>query len=321
MLGTEPSAGRLIETAFAGLRSVGHAIFGWMRVGTAATAAALRIGARTARLGAALAAALVSAPTEGAADTPATVAAARTDSAADLGGAFGGVADALRMERVALSAYTARTRLDRTEDELPPAQSIRAPRDASRERMRARIKALSAEDAATAAEIDTARGRTSAQLFGIDSGGSIDLARIDDIRVGERTASWRCLSEALYFEARGESLLGQIAVAEVILNRADSGDFPDTVCGVVQQNEDQMHACQFSYRCDGKSDEPEDPIAFERAGKVAWVMLRGKPRILTGKATHYHATRVSPDWASDYVRTARIGEHVFYRRGVELSLR
>ncbi len=147
------------------------------------------------------------------------------------------------------------------------------------------------------------------------------LSEIRGVRVGKRSKQWRCLTEALYFEARGENLVGQVAVAEVILNRVDSKSYPNSVCGVIQQGQYKRNACQFSFICDGKVEHIGDRSAFEELGKVAWVMLQGKPRILTGKATHYHAASVLPRWAKRLVRTARIGNHIFYRQEPQLSER
>ena len=186
---------------------------------------------------------------------------------------------------------------------------------------RARLETLATQEAAATAAIVGAQDRAAAALFGVDSGGAIAFDRIDAIEVGEPTRTWRCLSEAIYFEARGETLIGQFAVAEVILNRVDSDRFPDTVCGVVTQGAETGRSCQFSYKCDGKSDRPTELDAYERIGKIAWAMLQGKPRILTGKATFYHTTAVRPSWASRFVQTARIGEHIFYRRDTRLSRR
>jgi spore germination cell wall hydrolase CwlJ-like protein len=128
-------------------------------------------------------------------------------------------------------------------------------------------------------------------------------------------AEWRCMVEALYFEARGESLVGQVAVAEVILNRADDPDYPSSICGVVAQGTaaGRLHACQFSYNCDGKPEEIRDRAVFERLGRVAQRMIDGMPRSLTGGATHYHADHVEPRWSRRFERTARIGDHIFYR--------
>lgn len=130
---------------------------------------------------------------------------------------------------------------------------------------------------------------------------------------------WSCLAEAIYFEARGESHRGQVAVAEVILNRVDSRYFPDSVCGVVRQGTGELHRCQFSYTCDGHAEVIAEKKAFLTAGKIAKLMLEGRPRVLTGKATHYHTTQVSPKWSRKLRVTARIGEHIFYRRPTKVS--
>ena len=125
---------------------------------------------------------------------------------------------------------------------------------------------------------------------------------------------WRCLSEALYFEARGETVKGQIAVAEVILNRVASSRFPDTVCGVINQGTGRKYACQFTYTCDGRPENITEVSAYERVGKIARMMLNGAPRTLSGGATFYHTTAVNPSWARKFRRTARHGVHLFYAR-------
>ena len=122
-------------------------------------------------------------------------------------------------------------------------------------------------------------------------------------------AQWECLRQALYFEARGESLQGQFAVAEVILNRVDSPDFPATVCGVV--NSRGRGACAFSYVCDGAKSMHE-AASRDRAGRIARVMLDGAPRSLTLGATYFHTRWVRPNWG-DVVQTAAIGAHLFFR--------
>jgi spore germination cell wall hydrolase CwlJ-like protein len=124
---------------------------------------------------------------------------------------------------------------------------------------------------------------------------------------------WRCLTQALYFEARGETHKGLFAVAEVILNRVDSARYPDNVCGVVNQGTGRRHACQFSFTCDGVPEVVNNRAAWERVGKVARVMIDGAPRMLTAGATFYHTTAVNPHWASAFAQTAQIGVHKFYR--------
>jgi spore germination cell wall hydrolase CwlJ-like protein len=130
-------------------------------------------------------------------------------------------------------------------------------------------------------------------------------------------AEWQCLTTALYFEARGESLRGIAAVAEVILNRRDSGVYPRSVCGVVQQA--GGGGCQFSYNCDGRSDAIGDRSAWNRVGQVARAMLDGAPRSLTDGAMHYHTTAVHPSWANRFPLTTQIGTHLFYRQPVRTA--
>lgn len=125
-------------------------------------------------------------------------------------------------------------------------------------------------------------------------------------------ADWDCLRKAIYFEARGEGIKGEFAVAEVVLNRVDSPLFPRTVCGVVQAS--GRGACAFSWVCDGNSDVMRDGVSADRAGRIAWAMLQpGAPRPLTGGATYFHTRHVRPGWSRDVVQTASIGSHLFFR--------
>jgi N-acetylmuramoyl-L-alanine amidase len=121
-----------------------------------------------------------------------------------------------------------------------------------------------------------------------------------------------CLALTVYFEARSEPLFGQIAVAQVALNRVESPRYPDTLCDVVKQGGVKRHRCQFSYWCDGKSDEPKDRRAWRRAQVVATLVYEGVLDAGIGNATHYHATYVSPVWTDEFVRVATIGHHEFY---------
>jgi len=125
---------------------------------------------------------------------------------------------------------------------------------------------------------------------------------------------WACLAKALYFEARGESVKGQFAVAEVILNRVDSRKYPNSVCGVVNQGANRRNGCQFSYACDGRADTIREEAAYNRVAKIARVMMDGAPRTLTKGATHFHTTNVRPNWARRFPNTAKIGSHLFYRQ-------
>ena len=131
--------------------------------------------------------------------------------------------------------------------------------------------------------------------------------------IAQGGADWQCLSEALYFEARGESVKGQFAVAEVILNRVASGLYPNSICGVIHQGTGRKYQCQFTYTCDGHAERIGEPRAWQQVGKIASLMIDGAPRLLTSGATHYHTTAVNPRWARVFPRTARIGVHYFYK--------
>lgn len=130
---------------------------------------------------------------------------------------------------------------------------------------------------------------------------------------------WKCLSEALYFEARGETVKGQFAVAEVILNRVKSSRFPGSLCSVINQGTGKKYQCQFTYTCDGNAEVIAEPRAYEEVGKIARAVLDGKVPDLTDGATYYHTTAVSPRWSRVFTRTAKIGVHLFYRDGVRTA--
>lgn len=139
------------------------------------------------------------------------------------------------------------------------------------------------------------------------------LAYLDSLPAPKGDAQWNCMREALYFEARGEPIKGQFAVAEVILNRVDSPDFPNTVCSVVKQT--ARDGCAFSWYCDGKSDKMRDVASEDRAGRIAWLMMQpGEPRPLTDGATYFHSRAVKPGWSREVIETAAIGGHLFFRQ-------
>jgi spore germination cell wall hydrolase CwlJ-like protein len=122
----------------------------------------------------------------------------------------------------------------------------------------------------------------------------------------------KCLANAVYFEARGEAVRGQIAVAQVIMNRVFSPFYPNNVCGVVNQR--NRRGCQFSYTCDGIPNVVTEATAWARAKRIAHDMLVGKlwmPEV--AKATHYHAYWVHPDWVNEMKKISRLGVHTFYR--------
>jgi len=163
-------------------------------------------------------------------------------------------------------------------------------------------------DAATGATV-AQKGDVSAEPKGLQS-----PAERLGLAGNGRTKAEKCLANAVYFESRGEPVRGQIAVAQVVMNRVFSGFYPDNVCGVVYQNSHRHLACQFTFACDGIRDAVNEPDAWERAKRIAKEMLDGKlwlPEV--GKATHYHAYWVRPSWVHEMKKLYKLGVHTFYR--------
>jgi spore germination cell wall hydrolase CwlJ-like protein len=126
-------------------------------------------------------------------------------------------------------------------------------------------------------------------------------------------AEQRCLAAGIYFEARGESVKGQAAVAQVILNRVRNPTYPNTVCGVVYQNDNWRNRCQFSFACDGIKDRVRSPKHWNVAEEIALATTAGKIWLKeVGSSTHYHATYVRPPWAKRMRKVGKIGLHIFY---------
>lgn len=120
-----------------------------------------------------------------------------------------------------------------------------------------------------------------------------------------------CLAKNIYFEARGEPDIGKAAVAHVILNRMESGRYPDTVCGVVYDR--NRRGCQFSWTCDRHADRLRDLKSFYVAKLIASDIYINRPRDFTQGSMFYHANYVRPYWASSFTKTLVIGSHIFYR--------
>ena len=128
-------------------------------------------------------------------------------------------------------------------------------------------------------------------------------------------AALMCLALNVYFEARNDSMVGQYAVAQVVMNRVQSSKFPNDVCSVVKQSRNDG-TCQFSWYCDGKSDRPREPYAWAYAQMVAADVLIGQgvdTVDMTQGATHYHAHYVRPYWADKLEYTVTYGSHLFYK--------
>ncbi|HEY4139856.1 MAG TPA: cell wall hydrolase [Pseudolabrys sp.] len=124
----------------------------------------------------------------------------------------------------------------------------------------------------------------------------------------------KCLANAIYFEARSEPVRGQMAVAQVVVNRAFSGFYPNDICGVVYQNASRHLSCQFTFACDGKSKAITERGHWARAVRIAKQTLDGQiyvPEV--AKSTHYHAIYVHPNWVGEMRKMVRYGLHNFYR--------
>jgi len=135
-----------------------------------------------------------------------------------------------------------------------------------------------------------------------------------------------CMALNIYHESRSENLAGKFAVADVVMNRVYDRRYPDSICGVVYQAELKPHwknpnnlipvrnRCQFSWYCDGKSDEPTEKDAWNESVLVAHQTINeGRMAGITEGATHYHTVYVDPYWASSLTQIGHIGSHIFYR--------
>ena len=149
----------------------------------------------------------------------------------------------------------------------------------------------------------TSAGKTVPQTY--------DAAWVQAIQPVAQTAESECLARAIYFESRGESIKGQAAVAEVVLNRVAAPSFPKSICGVV--NQANSGGCQFSFTCDGRKDSIGDRTAWYVAEQIASAYIGGAPRNLTDGATYFHTPASRPDWSRRFDMTVRIGSHYFYR--------
>ena len=130
-----------------------------------------------------------------------------------------------------------------------------------------------------------------------------------------------CLALNVYHEAKNQPMIGQIAVAQVVMNRVEDDRYPDDVWSVVEQVPTYSwtddfpirNRCQFSWYCDGKSDKPRDKEAWETALTVAHGVYYNNINDFVDGATHYHAVYVRPEWASTKTKIVQIGDHIFYR--------
>ena len=140
-----------------------------------------------------------------------------------------------------------------------------------------------------------------------------ETLRIKDLPHKKASSELHCLALNIYFESRSESKAGQRAVGHVVMNRLDHAMFPSSVCGVVKQGgEQRLNRCQFSWWCDGLSDQPGNLKAWKNAIHIAHAIYIGKSKDPTDGALWYHADYVSPSWQSALLQGPKIGRHIFY---------
>lgn len=174
--------------------------------------------------------------------------------------------------------------------------------------------ALSAIASFTAPAPRAAPSVTSDLLADYVAAGYQPTAKRVELANGER----ECLAQAIYHEARGESATGQLAVANIIVNRARSTKFPGSLCGVIYQNADKgRYRCQFTFACDGRDDTPGERRAWLRsqdlAREVYAEFAQGEDiGVLPGSALYYHTNAVRPSWANTFSRVAVVDSHIFY---------
>ncbi|MEM6535295.1 MAG: cell wall hydrolase [Pseudomonadota bacterium] len=150
--------------------------------------------------------------------------------------------------------------------------------------------------------------RDRAALDGLESFQAAHMAQAEDL-----TKQSHCLAEAIYYEARSEAITGQMAVAEVIMNRVADHRYPNSVCEVVYQGATRTTGCQFTFTCDGALARKPYGTKWDKAQTIASHVLMDLNESKTSGATHYHATYVNPVWNSGLVKTRKIGTHIFYR--------
>lgn len=121
-----------------------------------------------------------------------------------------------------------------------------------------------------------------------------------------------CLARSIYWEANRTDDAEMEAIASVVLNRLGHEGFPSTICEIVKQGQEQG-ACQFSWWCDGRLDDAQEEKAYSRAKEISRKALNQQLQDPTDGAMYFHNRKVTPDWSSEYIKTAKIGEHIFYK--------
>ena len=177
---------------------------------------------------------------------------------------------------------------------------------------------LTAETAAAREALDGPRLKPARSTQAMVSADDV-LANLTDfdftsLTVAKLDAEERaCLAQTIYYEARSEPRIGQLAVADVVLNRVASRLYPNSICEVVFQGSERRSGCQFSFTCDGSMQARLNQRKWKAAEELAGAVLAGIRAPVSRNATHYHASYVTPYWAAKLTPTATIGTHKFYK--------
>lgn len=218
-----------------------------------------------------------------------------------------------KLTNAVLTAYVERQRALETFDGF----DVEAPNEALTEDMLLGYIAKRRNDALEAIEtvdVTNKPALTPAVLVAYAADGFQPTSKKVKLAEGEKL----CLAQAIYHEARGETRDGQLAVANVIINRAFSKKYPSTICGVVFQNAEKgRYKCQFTFACDGRSDMGRERAAWNRSIKMAeeafYEFQKGqRPGVVPNSTLYYHTTAVAPRWSHTFKRVAAIGSHIFY---------
>jgi spore germination cell wall hydrolase CwlJ-like protein len=177
---------------------------------------------------------------------------------------------------------------------------------------------LAAETAAVRNALDAPRLKparpTAAVMLGDDVQSSLAKFDLTSLTVAKLNGEERtCLAQAIYYEARSEPRIGQLAIADVVLNRVASSLYPNSICKVVFQGSERRTGCQFSFTCDGSMQARLSKRKWKASGELAGAILAGVWAPVSRNATHYHANYVTPYWAASLTPTATIGTHKFYK--------
>ena len=173
-------------------------------------------------------------------------------------------------------------------------------------------KAEAAESKAEVLEENAAAGGSKARPTKSETITKPESQAVDPVGTEPLDEAITCLSRTLYWETKGEDAASMEAVANVVMNRLGHKGFPNTICEVVMQGREQG-ACQFSWWCDGRSDDAKEDESYAIAKEIARKALNRQLTDRTGGALYFHQRKVTPSWSTGYIKTVEVGEFVFYK--------